>query len=124
MLSRHPHLGQARARRPTRDGARERFGAECVSERDRVRNSHLRRGQTGNRGQPPKKFLQRNVFAAQNIFLADSPALRRQQMPARDVFDIHDVKPGFHVRRHPPIQKIHDDSAGRSRLEVERTDWR
>ncbi len=84
--------------------ARNGLGAERKSERDRVRNPHARRGQAGQARQMLEHLLEGQVLAAQNIFLADSAAFGGEQMAARAVFDVDEIQPGVHVRRHPAVQ--------------------
>ena len=69
-----------------------------------------------------QQLAQRQVLAAQDVALADPPALQRQHMALRHVVDVHDVQPGIDIGRHPPGGGVADHPAGRRRLDVARAD--
>ena len=65
-----------------------------------------------------------NVIAAKNIALADPAAVERGKMAGRDVVDMREVEPCFHKGRHTTRCRLDNDTAGRRRPHVARTDRR
>ncbi len=66
----------------------------------------------------------RQVLAAQDVALADLPALEREQVPLGHVVDMDDVEAGIDIGRHPPECGVADHPPGRRRLDVARADRR
>lgn len=106
------------------NGARKGLGAKRKSKRNRVRDAHLRRRYSRQPREAREQLREAEVLATEDIFLADAPALCREEMPARAIFHANQVQSSVEIRRHPAIQEIHNHPPGRRRLVIERTDWR
>ena len=65
-----------------------------------------------------------DVLAAEDVALADPPALERGEMAGGDVVDMDEVEPGVDEGGHAPRRRLDDDAAGRRRPHVARADRR
>ena len=65
-------------------------------------------GRPETRESMPSTCFERQILTAQNVALADAPALGRQQMTRRGIFHRDKIQSRIHVGRHAAIQKIHE----------------
>jgi len=87
-------------------------------------HSSIGRRQSGDLRQHVKNLLQRKVLTAENVSLARLGLFHRQQVPARDLFHVCQIKAGIHVSRKIAVEKIHDNPSSRSGFDVALADRR
>ena len=78
-------------------------GAEGYRENQSAREFNFRRLAAGKFGDDGENFTQRQIFAAQNITLADLAALIRQPMAHRHIVDMHDIEAGIDIGRNASL---------------------
>src|SRR5579864_9278239 len=71
LLARHAHFGDARTRWAMSQRAGDRLGAKREAQGDRIRNFDPRRGKSGEYRKAPQDLLERDVLAAEYVFLPD-----------------------------------------------------
>src|ERR1700675_4943859 len=114
------------------DGNKRLLAAELrvklCAERKRIQRAARqfdgRRLASGQSGDVRKHLLQRQIFAAKNIPLADHTALQRQEMAVRDVVHVHEVQAGIDESGDLAGRRLHDDPPRRRRLYIAWTDRR
>ena len=89
-----------------------------------MRNLQARRGQAGDFRQRVEHLLERQVFAAEEIALADFAFFGDEQMSGGAFFDADEIETGVDVAGHFAVQKIDDDFTGGRGLPVPRADRR
>src|SRR5690242_1022038 len=92
------------------------------TQRQAMRDFELRRGQAGNVRQDVQDLLERKIFCAEKIALADFAFLGDEQVAGGAFLYADEIQAGFDVAGHPAVEKIDDDLASGSGLPVARAD--
>src|SRR5882762_3380445 len=97
--------------------SRTRIG---YTQRESMRNFQNGRAETRYLRECVQHLLEREIFTAQEIALADLALFGDQQVSCRALFHANKIQAGLHVAGHLAIQKIQNDFSGRRRLPVPR----
>ena len=79
---------------------------------------HGGRGQAGDRAEFVENLFERQVLTAENVALAALAFFERRNVAAGALANVDQIQSGFHVGGKFSLQKVDDDAAGGSRLDV------
>src|SRR6266850_1164901 len=119
----HSHTLERNPRLTAQNRTEQIFCVPC-GKSQRVRQPDSWSRTPGWRSHCREEFFQRHVAAAEDIALADTPLFRCEPMAFRNIFYSNHVESGVDISRHPAIQEVDNDAAGRGRLPISRSNRR